>query len=100
MKFYRLTPKQEILDTALWNTNSIHFQPAIVQASDEIEARQIAEMNYGISYEKNISSKGIWLKEEYVDADEVDGYLFNQLPKPFEILSVNDSYHIFNDILH
>ncbi|MCF6765829.1 hypothetical protein L3V82_08585 [Thiotrichales bacterium 19S3-7] len=100
MKYYKLTPKQEILDTAVWNANSVHFQHAIVQATDEMEARCIAEMNYGISYEKNISSKGLWLNKQYVDIDEIDGYSFNQLPKPFEILSIEANYNIFNATMH
>ncbi|TNF68343.1 MAG: hypothetical protein EP298_06110 [Gammaproteobacteria bacterium] len=100
MKYYKLTPKEEILETAFWNANSVHFESAIVQADDEMEARCIAEMNYGISYEKDISSKGIWLNKYYVDADEIDGYLFNQLIKPFEILSINDNHDIFNATVH
>ncbi|TNF70211.1 MAG: hypothetical protein EP298_00320 [Gammaproteobacteria bacterium] len=100
MKYYKLTPRDEILDNELWKANSTHYEPALIQATDEDEAREIAEMYYGICYGTSLRTSGLWLDDDYVEAIEINDYQFKLLSKQFKVLRqepitsiTSQSYH-------
>lgn len=86
MKYYKLTPREEILEDEFWKVNSTHFEPALIQAHNEKEAREIAEMYYGICYGTSLKTSGLWLNSSYVEATEINDYQFQLLKKQFKVL--------------
>lgn len=100
MKYFKLTPKEEILNDVLWKVSSTHFEPTIIQASDEDEARKIAEMNYGISYGNSLKTCGIWQNKDYVDVTEIDESQFRTLRHELKPLYQEVNIFIANSNLH
>ncbi|MCF6765126.1 hypothetical protein L3V82_05030 [Thiotrichales bacterium 19S3-7] len=100
MKYYKLTPRDEILDNELWRANSTHFEPALIQAIDEHQAREVAEMYYGICYGTSLKTSGLWLDDDYVEATEINDSQFKLLSKEFKVLKQEPISHIAGQSYH
>ncbi|MCF6768196.1 hypothetical protein L3V86_07470 [Thiotrichales bacterium 19S11-10] len=100
MKYYKLLPREEILNDVLWRANSSYYEPIIIEASNEIEARKIAEMHCSISYGESLKTSGLWLDNAYVKAIEIDLYHFNILRKQLRSFHQETSVSVGHEHLH
>ncbi|MCF6777700.1 hypothetical protein L3V83_14105 [Thiotrichales bacterium 19X7-9] len=76
MKFFKLEPID--IDNPKFKATSIFNKPVLVQALDENEAREIADMKFAIYHGYPDKTQGVWKKQHYVAANELS---FNEYSK-------------------